>query len=341
VPGIVFVDSLDGMRAALRARLPEFLSGENREIVAQLLSVPLSDPLSKTFNPDTAAGAIFPGGSFFLSPDCRRRATPAGEADQGDCVATNGQDAGRGAFIRLTYSKNMGLGNIKFLKRGAVPDTVTPDMLPKATLSDADALQMATAFMFKFFGLPPGEVPLPPAGAKGSPVRSLALAGADETGARMAPQVVQKLVTLQRGFPLAKSIPTPGGELTHVPGPGTAVVGVDNTGVVAAAVTGWHELRRDPNITADRAKPGTRLIDEIAEDLFNEGVRQLSGIHFHVVIASDWRGSHGLVLPAVRVGLAPVPRDPTEEQQRSFAGLSTAGLIKEYSLVERVNVESR
>ena len=119
------VKSLEEMKAAVRESMPAFLK-EPSDVVGQLLSVPLGTPLSKNFDQGKAMGAVFGGGSASLSTDCRRRATPAGEADQGDCVAFSGREAGKGAYIQLNFSKNMGNGNIKFNHNDGEPccDTI-------------------------------------------------------------------------------------------------------------------------------------------------------------------------------------------------------------------------
>lgn len=336
------IKSLDDMKAAVRENMPDFLKSPS-EVVAQLLNVPLGAPLSKSFDQNKAMGAVFGAGSASVSTDCRRRATAAGEADQGDCVASNGRDAGKGAYIQLSFSKNMGNGNIKFLKRPPVDDSMTPEKLPTAKLSDAAALEQARNFLGGAFGLALEEAPLPPAGAKTSLVRSLATAGVSPTGGPVQSNVVQKLVVLQRGFPLAKPYvdPITGQTLSYVRGPGKATVAVDDSGVVGAAVSGWQELRRDPRMSPNNAKSVNALIDEIAEDLFNNGVRQFELMNFQIQVGADWRGSYGLLLPAVQVALTTTPNDLTEDQQAQLALKSTANLIRDYSLVETIAADTR
>lgn len=336
------IRSLEEMRAMVRESMPAFL-GDTKEVVGQLLSVPLAPPLSKTFNQQKAIESVFGGEAAAISADCRRRVTPAGEADQGDCVATSGRDVGKGAFIQLNYSKNMGNGNIKFLKRALVDDSMTSDKLPKANLRDEDALKRGLGFLGSAFGLSPEEIAMPPAGAKSSLVRSLGVAGTDADGRKINSFIVQKVVTLQRGFPLQKPYlnPATGQMLTHVRGPGMATVAVDDSGVVGATVEGWQELRKDPKMSIENAKPTDVLMNEIAEDLFNGGVRQLEKISFQIHVGADWRGSYGLLLPAVQVAITTVPNDLNEDQQAQLAFRSTAGLVRDYSLVERPNVETR
>lgn len=335
------IKSLDEMQAAVRENMPAFLKDPG-EVVGQLLNIPLEPPLSQTFDRAKAIKAVFGDGSVSIATDCRRRATPSGDPDQGDCMATSGSQGGKGAFLLLNFSKNMGNGNIKFLKRPPVDDNMTADKLPKARLSDDDALKQAQAFLGGAFGLSMAEIPMPPAGAKTSLVRSLAMAGTDD-GRAVTPIVVQKVVYLQRGFKLEKPYTdgVNGPALTHVRGPGKAMVAVDDSGVVGAMVAGWQELRKDPKMTADAAKPVDALIGEIAEDLFNHGVRQFEKMSFEVQVGADWRGAYGLLLPAVQVAVTPVPADPNEDQQALLALQSTAGLVKSYSLVEQADAGTR
>jgi hypothetical protein len=153
--------------------------------------------------------------------------------------------------------------------------------------------------------------------------------------------VLQKTVHLRRSFKLPKALPVPGSnqQLTHVPGPGMALVALDDTGVVGAAVADWQGLRRDPNLSARNAKSVDELVDEIADDIYDEGGGPIASMRFQIVLASDWRGSHGLLLPAVHVFVSPVARDANEDQQRQMAGRTTAGMLREYALVKRTEAE--
>ncbi len=337
------VKSLQDLQGAIRESMPDFLKNP-ADVVDQLLKVPLAPPLSQTFDRAKALKAVFGDGSVNVATDCRRRATPAGEPDQGDCMATNGTPTGRGAFMLLNFSKNMGNGNIKFLKRMPVDDNMTSDKLPRATkFSDVEVMKMAQDYLGSAFGLGMDEIPLPPAGAKNSMVRSLAMVGTSDLRALATPIVVQKVVYLQRGFKLEKAYTdgTGGPALTHVRGPGQAMVAVDDSGVVGATVADWQELRKDPKMTADQAKSADALINEIAEDLYNHGIDQFEKLSFEVRVGADWRGSYGLLLPAVQVAVTPVPADPTEDQQAQFAMQPTAGLVKSYSLVEQADATAR
>jgi len=337
----VEIQSIEEMRAQVRKSMPAYLANPT-EVVDQMLNVELAPPLSKTFDPAVAIKTVFGGASASVASDCRRRATPEGEPDQEDCTVQSGRAAGRGQYLLLRYSKNMGVGNIKHLFRPPVDDAMSGAKLPRASMSDKEAMDMASLFMAQAFGLGTDEVPMPPTGAKTSMVRDLAMVGTNDQGGMAAPIVTQKHVFWQRGWKLGKAYTDGQGmEMTHVPGPGVAMVAIDDTGVVGAQVADWQELRRDPNMTADQAKSVDALIEEIAEDLFNNGVRHVERIDFGLMIDSDWRGTYGLLLPAVQVFVAAVPSDATEEEQAKFAGLSTAGVVKRYSLVESLETEQR
>jgi hypothetical protein len=338
------VDSLDQMIGEVMKNMPEFLKGDNVALVENMMAVKLADPLSRTFDPNFAIKELFGDDPVFISLDCRRRGTPVGEPDQGDCVASNGQERGRGKYTQLSYSKNMGKGDIKFLKRGPVDDNLTPEKLPTAKLSDQEAEAKALEFLGKL-GLPTQEIPAPTNGNRNI-VRSFAIGGADdENRVQIEPIIVQKHVLLRRGLPLGQAIPVGNQFLTHLPLPGQAMVAVDDTGVVAGLVSDWQELRKpDTAVTEDKAKSGDDLAREIAQDLFNDGIRRIGSMRFNIVLSSEWRGTFGVMLPAVQVGLSPVPPDdpgkpPSEEQQNALALTSTGAILKEYSLVERADVK--
>lgn len=335
------VRSVEEMMAQVRQNLPDFLK-DPADVVNQMLNVELATPLSKSFNPNAAIKAVFGDGSVNVATDCRRRATPVGDPDQGDCTVQSGNMAGKGQFLLLQYSKNMGNGNIKHLKRPPVDDSMTTDKLPRARMTDAEAMEAARKFLAEAFGLGMEEVPLPPAGAKSSMVRNLAMVGTDDRGALAQPIVTQKHVFWQRGWKLGKAYGGPDSmELTHVPGPGMAMVAMDDSGIVGARVMEWQELRKDPKMTADLAKSTDELIEEIAEDLFGNGVRNFDRLNFGLHIASDWRGTFGLLLPAVQVSVNAVPADLSEDDQAKYAGKTTAGLIRNYPLVHRLETDSR
>lgn len=322
------------LRAFLSERMPAFLKDDNKALVAQLLKVPLAPPLRSTFDPNKAIKQLLGDGSVITSTDCKRTGTPVAERDPGDCTAAIGDEGGAGAFSRLSYSKSLGFGNIKFIKRPPVPTQLPdPAKLPSPKLSDGEAYDGARKFLADIFGLPDSEIPKPPGSAKGLPVRNLNVQGGGE--AKSLPITIQKTVFLQRGFPLANPIPIGNFVLTHVPGPGKATVSFDADGIAGASVQGWHELRLDPAMDEGDAKSGGALLDEIADDLFADGVRSAADIKFGILISSEQRNQIALLLPAVQVQVLQAPKTLDEKGQEALAFKATGGVVKEYALVQR------
>jgi hypothetical protein len=333
--------------AFLKERMPMYLQDDatRRRLVGEMLKVPIATPLTRSFDANRAVKALLGDGSVIPSADCRRTGSPVGERDPGDCTASIGDESGTGAFSRLSYSKSLGFGNIEFVKRAAIPSTPPTTDPPSPKGTDGQYFEEALKLLGGVLGLPVGpnyggpdsisEIPLPPNGAR-LPVRNLNVQGSDGQE-RSKPVTVQKVVILKRGFPLATPIPIGNFQLTHLPGPGTAMVMFDANGVSGVSVQNWHDLRIDPTMTEEDTKSGDALMEEIAEDLFNDGVRSASDMKFHAIIASEQRNQIGLLLPAVQVAVLPglVLKDPTEDEQAKLALQTTAALLKEYSLVER------
>lgn len=330
--------SKEELAGFLRERMPDFLKSDEqlKNLVGQILKTPLAPPLRETFDPNKALKALIPDGTSVPSTDCRRTSTPGGERDPGDCTATVGDEGGAGAFTRFSHSKSIGFGNIKLVKRPPIPpQPPEPEKLPAVKITDAQALEDALKLLTETLGLPKSELPLPPAGAKGGlPVRNLNVQGGED-GKLGTPITIQKVVFLQRGFQLGTPIPAGPASLTHIPGPGKAMVMYGADGLAGLSVQGWQELRLDPEISESDTKSGAQLMEEIAEDLFNDGVRNAADIRMGAIVSSDQRNQIGLLLPAVQVFVLPVPDALSEEAQRQLAGQTTAGLIREYPLVNR------
>jgi hypothetical protein len=338
------VKSPQELAGLLRENLPFFLKGDTRGLVENILAVELAPPLRSTFKPDTAVRAVFGDASPITSPDCRRTQTPVGERDPDECAVTLGQETGNGQYRRLAYSKNLGFGNIRFLLRDPIPQTPSrPDALPTARMSDKEAAAMGIAFLHGAFGMPAAEIP------SGLPwdlsVRSLAIQGLADDARQLQTVVLHKTLFVPRTLALPRPIVDPGNaqqRLERIRAPGKAQVSMNDQGITGAAVHNWIELMKDPKLTADAAKSTDQLIEEIAEDLFSEGVRQIENIAFTVEISADSRGRIGLLLPAVQVSVSPVSRDPKEDEQVRYDGKrSTGGVQKLYSLVNLPETEQR
>ena len=115
---------------------------------------------------------------------CSAAGPAANEPDQGDCNAFIGTPDGPGQFTQLSFSKNLGVGNIRFVSRPAFNPNFVPSDLKPVTISDGAALDQAVGFLSGNFGLSKTEFPLPPAGVPNAApfVSSLAVAGGSVTG---------------------------------------------------------------------------------------------------------------------------------------------------------------
>lgn len=313
------------------AALPGMIASANSELVDKLIHAKMGSPLSRSFDAAKAVKAIFGRTPPTFAPDCKQLFTPTGDVDTGACMATRGQRGGQGAFTRLGFSKHLGLGTIKYLKRSA-DGSVTPASLAPVKLTDSQAYAQALAFLQGTLGLPPEEVPQPPAGAKNPlPVRNLVLAWADKPGAGGS-VAVQKVVLIQRGFFVDLKGSGGGRDLPWVQGPGQARVLLDDSGIQQAVIRGWQELRANPAVDPKNAKTRSELVDEIANDLLGENVVPIASMRFTIALTGVPAGSFGLLLPAVRMTASPVPADLSEAGQAE--AVSTAGFVREYALVK-------
>jgi len=320
--------SLDRLLGLVGAALPPVIGDSNSGLVEALLSADLGTPLSKSFNFNTARGGTF-GARITpaFGPDCQRTGTPTGDPDQGECTATTGQEGGGEAFKSLSFSKNLGVGNIRYLSRPRVVDLKPGDLKP-VKMSNPDAYGKAVEFLGKYLGLPTNEIPTPPNGEL-VPVKDLTI-GFDK-GAGQAPVVVQKVVYLRRGLKLKSPFvdPQTKRELTYVPAPGLARVAMDADGqVTQAVISNWQELRRSDQVDPRNAKTRDQLVQEIARNLLAEGGGNVASLKILIGMSSEFRGTYGLLLPAVQVYVSPGGRD-TEPP-----GATTAGYVREFALVD-------
>ncbi len=325
----------DQIIGVISQALPPLLTEDNTGLLKQLMAVPIADPLSKTFSLQAAKLGVFGFAQPAQGPDCGRTGTPVGEPDQGECNLTLGSPGGDGAFKQLSFSKNLGVGNIRYLRRDGLVD---PGKIPPLTIDDPTAQKMAVNFLFKYFGISPAELPLPPSDAKnpGAFVSTLTLTGADVQGSPPQSLSIVKLVTIPRG--LNANLQAAGFVQQFVPAPGYVSVLVDDKGVMGAAVENWQELRHDPNLNPLNAKPKSQLVNEIARDLIGEagaGAVRLAGLSAHITFHTDFRGGFGLLVPAVEVYATPVLGElsPAQFDQIVANHIGTAGFVRQYSLV--------
>ena len=344
--------TLDEIPRMVDDALPPIIGSENSFLAKQLLKPPLAPSLSQTFVLKNALSGVFGLASPVFAPECSRTGTPVKDPDQGECNATSGTPDSAGKFSQLSFSKNLGVGNIRFLSRPAFDEKFDPNNLKSVdNIPDATALTMAQAFLSKNFGLPvdpttgaPLEFPLPPATAAAAAnaslfVSSLAVAGASAQGEAFAPVMIQKVVQVPRGLrvnltdPKTKQVVMP-----FVPAPGVARVMIDgNTHVVAAILENWQELRIDPSLDPRLCQDSTGLAAEIAQDLQGDGGGRIAHVSAHIVYSSDWRGTFGLLLPAVQVYVAPATGELSPGQFEQIIGenIGTAGIVREYALIGR------
>jgi hypothetical protein len=323
--------SLDELLREVERALPPILDGDNSDLAENLLGVPLPEP---KFDLNKARLPLFGRRIVRLAPDCQRTGTPVGGPDQGDCRASSGEEQGTGEFIALDFSKTPGVGNIKYVVRPP-----NPDKLPVIKMTDADAYQKAKTFLAETLGLPPEELVDPPTGAL--PVSTLVI-GFDK-GSGMEPLPIMKTVRFGRAMKLPTPIPVPppGGQpgavpqrLDYVAGPGTATVHMTDSGPMGATVQGWQTLRKPQKLDPRNAKTRNELATEIAGDLFRTGGGRTAIIAVLIGLSSDFQGSFGELLPAVKVFVSPVARD-LEEDDQNIQG-TTAGFVAEYALIDPV-----
>lgn len=331
--------NFDQLIVVIANALPPLITEDNVGLLKQMQQAPIADPLSKTFVLDVAKRGAFGFSQPTQGPDCARLATPVGEPDQGDCTLTLGTADGGGAFRQLSFSKNLGVGNIRFLRRDGLVD---PAKLQPVAIDDKTAQGMATNFLFKFFGIPQAELPVPNPtefpNANPTPfVNTLTLGGRADEGPEELTVPIAKLVTIPRAL-RANLKDAAGGGMPFVPAPGSVSVLIDNRGVIGATVENWQELHLDPNLNPENAKSKSELAREIAQDLVGEaggGAVRLAGLAAHVVYHTDFRGSFGVLVPAVQIYASPVNGDlsPAQFDQITLGHIGTAGFAREYSLV--------
>lgn len=329
------------------AALPPVVTQNNSELVRRLSSAKLdAKPLTKGFDIKRVQTAIFGRNPSTRAADCDRATTTAGEDDAGDCTLQRGTPEGSGLFQLVSVSKRLELGNIKIVKRAASPAEGDLDKWPKPVatkLTDADAVAKALAFATDTLGLPKSEFLVPTAtpGANVKlPVRTLALGlGDGEKTTEVIP--LQKVVTLQRvlAIPEIKDPSGSGRSLTHVPAPGRAVVVLDDTGVQQVNVANWREVRHNTKLDFAKAKSRQQLVEEIAQDLADEGITQIASVKILIGFNDGYPNPDdpnspecarcAVLDPSLIVSVTPVAK--SERPIGSFK--TTTGFVRQYSLI--------
>ena len=342
-------DPRDTLRAAVSQSLQRLLGDSSGPVVERLLTVKPENGLARNFDVGKVSSALFGRQAASFAPDCRSTSTSAKEADEGLCVVEGGnRESETGAYTLLAYSKNIGAGNLMFARRAAF--NPGSDLLPPSVkLSDSEAYDQALKFM-GLLGLPAGEIPRPPSDAKNPlPVRSLMAGASDEKGTAVARVTLHKTVTLPRALLVPGGLlqdPRTGFVLQHVIAPGSATLNVTDAGVQFARIDGWSDSPMDPKLDARRAKRTSDLANEIADDLYGEGVRRVGTLSILISLRRAYPHPDdpnpplcpvcGVLRPAVQVMVSQPGAGRTETSERAFMA---PGLVREYDLVDQIETE--
>lgn len=334
------------LHAAIARALPPVIGKDNTELAKKLQSIKIDGAISKNFDSAKVSKSFFGRSTPSSAPDCRSATTTQNEADEALCELTAGQrDDPTGAFTYMGFNKNPGQGNFKFIKRPAFkPDSTTIPSPVK--LTDALAYDSALKFL-DLVGIPRNEIMMPPGNAKNPfPVRSLAL-GATQEG-KSNPIVIAKVVSIPRSFLVPGGLfKGPNGEvLDRVIAPGAATVVLDDAGVQIANIDDWADGQIDPKLDARLAKSADELVNEITEDLYNEGVRQVGTLSILIGLRKAYPNPDdpnpplcpvcGVLRPSLKVIISQLPAGKVVLKQGEFAA---PGLIREYDLVDQTELE--
>lgn len=324
-PVVESVLGREALRALIARSLPIEIGENNQELARKLLNPQVGIPISERFNSSDAIKTLI-GDRAVLDPGCSNLITPTGVTDPGDCIASKGNAAGTKAYRALRFSKNMAFGNITFLSRSAVVLTPTTNIKP-IVLSNFDAYKKANNFLIRTFGLDSNEIYVTSSTADGRSVKTLILGWEDENG-KSGSVSTDKLILLERGFFVGL-----GGDMDWVPGPGKAIVVMDDTGIKEAIVKGWREVRSHPDADPAKAKTRTRLVEEITDDLMKIQVGPFADLKFRLALTAKASSDGiGLLLPTIQSFVSPLPKKPSKSQLSQV--VSTAGQIRQYYLVE-------
>ena len=336
-------DPREALRAAVAQSLKQLMGDSTGPVVERLMLVKPEAGLSRNFDVGKVTSALFGRQAASFAPDCRSTSTAVREADEGLCVVEGGnRESETGAYTLLAYSKNIGAGNLMFARRAAFsPGSDT--LPPSAKLSDSDAYDQALKFM-ALLGLPAGDIPRPPAGVKNPlPVRSLVAGANDEKGSSVARLTVHKTVTLPRALVVPGGLlqdPRTGFVLQHVIAPGSATLNISDAGVQFARIDGWSDSPMDPKLDPRKAKSTSDLANEIADDLYGEGVRKVGTLSILISLRRAYPHPDdpnpplcpvcGVLRPAVQVMVSQPGTGRVETSEKAFMA---PGLVREYDLI--------
>lgn len=338
----------DDLQKRVAAALSAAMPGGPGEIVGKLANLRPDGAISRNFNLGTVSQAVFRRTTPNVAPDCRQTQTPQKEPDEGLCTLDAGaRDDPTGAYVMLAYSKNIGLGNVRYYRRPAFKAGDETEPPAQLKISDDDAFKQALAFA-ELVGVPKSEIPEFPAGAK-LPVRTLGAGTEASPGKEARRYELQKVVVLPRALVVPGGLgrdPATGRQLNHVLVPGQAMVAVNDTGVQFARVDGWSDAQMDPKLDPKLVKSASALVNEITEDLYNEGVRRVGTLSILISLRKAYPNPDdpnppicpvcGVLRPAVKV----IVSQPAVERFTGSEKLVAApGLVREYDLVAQGEAE--
>lgn len=331
------------LHAAVAGSLRVMFGDSTSATVEKLIKVKPTGAISQNFDISRVKTALFGRLATQDAADCRTTKTASGEPDEGMCLVESGnRDSPEGAYTMLTYSKNVGMGNVQFVRRprgSALP--------PPVKLSDADAYAQALKFV-DLIGLPRDEIPVAPAGVKlPLPVRSLVVGSESDKGTDATRITIDKVVTLSRAFVVPGLLVGPNKEvLNHVIAPGSAVLLVNDAGVQAAQIDGWSDAQMDPKLDPRLAKNTSDLADEITDDLYGEGVRKVGTLSILIALRRAYPNPEdpnpplcpvcGVLRPALRVMISQTPAGRIESSEKAYVA---PGVVREYDLVATTEAE--
>lgn len=333
------------LRAAVLNALTPMLGSDSGEVVGRLMKVKIEGSISRNFVLANVSKVAFPRGGV-AAADCAVDKTRANEADETPCVYESGRrDDPNGAYTSLSFSKNIGQGNIKFIKRAASNGSGDP---VSVKLSDADAYKKALEFA-DLLGLPKSEIPIPPADAKVKfPARTLVVGAGEKRGSDTKFEI-QKVVSLPRALVVPGGLfkdPATGIVLSHVLLPGNATFAITDGGVQFARIDGWSDAQLDPKLDPSKSKSVSQLASEITDDLYNEGVRKVGRLSVLIALRRAYPNPDdpnpplcpvcGVLRPALKVMISQVGPGKIETSEKAPAA---PGLVREYDLVDQVESE--
>ncbi len=339
-------DPKAGLRSAVANAVEPLLGSGSAAVVERLSKVKFDGAISRNFDLSRVTTGLFGRSAVTVAPDCRSASTSVKEPDTGLCVVDAGnRDSETGAYTVLAFSKNIGQGDLTFIRRPAF-DPRNEALPASVKLTDAQAYQQALKFL-DLVGVPRSEIPVPPADAKNPlPVRSH-MAGIGDAKGGTQTVTLSKLVQLPRAFVVPGGLlrdAATGIVLNHVIAPGGATLTVTDAGVQFARIEGWSDAQWDAKLDPRQAKSTAVLVNEITDDLWGEGVRSATNLSALISLRRAYPNPDdpnpplcpvcGVLRPALRVMVTQVGLNAVE------AGVvAPPGMVREYDLVAQTEAE--